>query len=197
MPGLDEHLVKPEVTRDEIVRGERMVAMPSLPEHGDRHFGIDYVLGAHVKADYVGSTDLLTRFSVESNFATDTCIRRNGVNAETGERYLEEVAFEVVNTQSAKALRIRAEDLTARGVRRVFAIVVKKGEVAEWSSEKGRFVALAKDAEIVDPTLATPLPVRALLDAAEADNGVARALLSKNNPVLAAAQKKQREEGRE
>lgn len=196
MPGLDEHLVRPEVTRDEIVRGERMVAMPSLPEHGDRHFRIDYVLGAHVKAEYVGSTDLITRFGPKSDFATDTCIRRSGSDPETGERYLEEVAFEVVNTQSASALQVRAEDITKRGVRRFFGIFVKKGEVAEWSSKKGRFVPLAPDGEIADPTLATPVSVRALLDAAEADNGVARALLSKNNPVLAAAQEKERLEGR-
>jgi len=197
MPGLDDHLVKPEVTRDEIVRGERMVAMPSLPEHGDRHFGIDYVLGAHVKSEYVGSTDLITRFSPGSDFATDTCIRRGGTDPSTGGRYLEEVAFEVVNTQSASELRVRAEDVTARGVRRFFGIFVKKGLVAEWSSKKGTFVPIAPDGEIADPTLATPVSVRALLDAAEADNGVARALLSKNNPVLVAAREKEREEGRE
>lgn len=195
-PRLDEHLVEPEVTRDEIVRGERMVAQPSAPEHGDRHFGIDYVLGAHVKAEYVGSTDLLTRFGPKSDFATDTCIRRRGIDPKTEDRYLEEVAFEVANTQSESALKTRAEDITKRGVRRFFAIFVNKGEVAEWSRKKGCFVPLAADAQITDPTLAAPLHVRALLDAAEADNGVARALLSKNNPVLAAAQEMQREEGR-
>jgi len=89
-----------------------VVAMPSLPEHGDRHFRIDYVLGAHVKAEYVGSTDLITRFSSASDFATDTCIRRSGEDPKTGERYLEELAFEVVHTQPLKDIRARAEDLT-------------------------------------------------------------------------------------
>jgi hypothetical protein len=193
--GLDQHLVKPEVTRDEVVRGERMVAMPSRPEHGDRHFGLDYVLGAHIRREYVGSTDLITRFSAGSDFATDTCIRKTGKNPKTGERYLEEVAFEVVHTQTAKDIHERAEDVTTRGVRRFFAIFVKKGQVAEWSAKEGAFVVLDPEGEIADRTLATPVRVRALLDAAEADNGVARALLAKNNPVLRAEQERKREEG--
>ena len=196
-PALDDHLVKPEVTRDEIVRGERMVAMPSRPEHGDRHFGLDYVLGAHIRRNYVGSTDLITRFSGDSDFATDTCVRKTGTDPKTGERYLEEIAFEVVHTQSPKDIRVRAEDLTARGVRRFFAIFVKHSRVAEWSSSKGDFVTLAPDGEISDRTFATPVSVRALLDAAEADNGVARALLAKKNPVLVAIQEERLEEGLE
>ena len=193
--GLDQHLVKPEVTRDEVVRGERVVAMPSRPEHGDRHFGLDYVLGAHIKREYVGSTDLITRFGPKSDFATDTCIRKTGKNPKTGERYLEEVAFEVVHTQTARDIQVRAEDVTARGVRRFFAIFVKKGEVAEWSAKRGEMVALDPEGEIADRTLATPVRVRALLDAAEADNGVARALLAKNNPVLRVEQERARGEG--
>lgn len=193
-PKLDEHLVKPEVTRDEMVRGERVVAMPARPEHGDRHFGLDYVLGAHIRSGYVGSSDLLTRFGEQSDFATDTCIRKAGKNPATGERYLEEVAFEVVHTQSAKSIRTRAEDISKRGVRRFFAVFVKRGEVAEWSANDKAFVTLDPDGTIDDPTLATPVPVRALLDAIEADNGVARALLAKNNPVLEAELGRLREE---
>lgn len=196
-PKLDDHLVEPEVTRDEVVRGERMVAMPSLPEHGDRHFSLDYVLGAHLKRDYVGSTDLITRFGGKSDFATDTCIRKTGKNPRTGERYLEEVAFEVIHTQSDKEVRTRAEDISARGVRRFFAIFVKKGVVAEWLAKQKSFAPLDLDGEISDRTLATPVRVRALLDAVEADNGVARALLAKNNPVLEAEQKRLREQGLE
>ncbi len=193
--GLDDHLVEPEVTRDEVVRGERVVAMPSLPEHGDRHFELDYVLGAHIKRTYVGSTDLLTRFSEGSNFASDTCIRKTGTNPKTGERYLEEVAFEVVHKQTMKDIEVRAEDMTARGVRRFFAIFVKKGQVAEWSAKRGELVTLDLDGEIADRAFATPVRVRELLDAAEADNGVARALLAKNNPVLHAERERMREQG--
>ena len=46
-PPIDARLVPPE-TREQLVRGRRVVAMPANPPHGDRHFKLDYVIGAHV-----------------------------------------------------------------------------------------------------------------------------------------------------
>jgi Putative restriction endonuclease len=183
-PPPDERLVRPE-TRDQLVRGRRLLAMPSNPPHGDQHFKLDYILGAHVKAGYVGSTDLLTRAAARSDFATDTCVRRSGVDPATQTRYLEELAFEVVNEQSLRDVTDQAEDLTARGVRRVVVIFVKKGEVCEWSAQAGTWTTLDPEGTFSDPTLARPLRVRELVDAAESDDAVARALLAKDNPVLA------------
>ncbi len=125
---------------------------------------------------FVGSTDLLTRVTANSNFATDTCIRRVGKDPETGRRYLEEFAFEIVSEQSQKQIRDRAEDLSRRGVRRVFAIFVKQGAVHEWSTQAGTWRPLDLDASLTDPCLHRPLAVKALLDASAADNEVARAL---------------------
>jgi hypothetical protein len=184
LPSVDEHLVRPE-TRDELIRGRRVVAMPAKPPHADRHFQLDYVIGAHVKEGYVGSTELLTRSSESSDFATDTCIRRDGIDPTTKARYLEELAFEVVNEQTLRDVTEKAEDLSARGVRRIVAIFVKSGEACEWSAEKGGWTKLDPDGIFSDRTLARPLCVKELLNAAEADNAVARALLAKNNPVLA------------
>ena len=192
LPRIDDHLVQSE-TREQLVRGRRVVAMPSKPAHGDRHFKLDYILGAHVKDEYVGSTDLLTRVAPGSDFATDTCIRRKGINPATGARYLEELAFEIVNEQSMRDITEQAEDLSARGVRRVVAIFVKKGEVREWSA--GKWTLLDPEGLFSDSTLARPLLVRELLDAAEADNAVARALLAKKNPVLDEEKTKSRQEG--
>lgn len=186
-PPLDEHLVTPETTRDEIVRGRRVIAQPALPPHGDRHCELDYVVRAHVRPGYISSSDLLTRTSAESDFATDTCVRRDGTDRETGQRWLEELAFEVVYTQSLRDITERAEDLSERGVRRLFAIFVKGGVVKEWLPGARIFQALAPGSTIEDPCLSRPIPVEALLSAAEADNAVARALLDKKNPVLAAA----------
>jgi len=194
-PPIDEHLVEPETTRDEIIRGRRVVAMPALPPHADRHFKLDYVLGAHVKQGYIGSTELLTRPAQASNFATDTCIRREGIDPATGSRYLEELAFEVVNEQSLPDITQKAEDLIARGVRRVVAIFVKNGEVSEWSAKTGSWQKLDPGATFSDATLTRPMRVRELLDAAEADNAVARALLAKKNPVLLSASNESRAEG--
>jgi hypothetical protein len=183
-PPIDERLVEPE-TREQVLRGRRLVALPANPPHGDRHFRLDYVIGAHVKAGYVGSTDLLTRSAESSDFATDTSVRREGIDPTTNTRYLEELAFEVVNEQSLQDVTEQAEELSARGVRRVVAIFVKKGEAREWSAKKGEWTRLDPEATFSDPTLARPLRVRELLDAAEADDAVARALLAKNNPVFA------------
>src|SRR5262249_46513123 len=130
-PPVDEHVVQPE-TREEMVRGERIYAQPALEPHGDQHFGLDYVLRGHVRDGYVGSTDLLTHVLPGSDFASDTCIRRAGKDQATGSRFLEEVAFEIVNEQPLKKVNERAEDWSRRGVRRVLGVFVKKGTVEEW-----------------------------------------------------------------
>ena len=49
---------------------------------------------------------------------------------------------------------------------------------------------------ISDPCLARPIAVRALLDAALADDAVAQALVAKNNPVIAAVRSAERKGGR-
>jgi hypothetical protein len=182
-PYLDERLVEPE-TREEMVRGQRVFAAPAKPEHADRHSELDYVVRAHVAHGYRSSSDLLTRAQLQSDFATDACVRRDGIDPRTGFRYLEELAFEVVNEQSLRAMTTRAEDLTQCGVRRIFAILVKKGDVLEWSPAESRWRLVEHDEEIEDPTLIRPLRARALLDAAEADDAVAHALKAKNNPVI-------------
>jgi hypothetical protein len=74
----------------------------------------------------------------------------------------------------------------------VFAIFVKEQRIAEW---KGAWTALGPNGTIRDPVLARPLHVRELLDAAEASNAVARALLAQQNPVLVAVQAESRERG--
>lgn len=182
-PYVDERLVEPE-TRDEMVRGRKVLALPANPEHGDEHAEIDYLARGYLAQGYTASSDLLTRAGPGSDFATDTCIRRSGIDPRTGSRYLEELAFEVVNTQSLGHMRERAHELTSKGVRRIFAIFVKKREVGEWSPSQARFVPLALEGAIEDPALIRPLPVRALFDAAVADDSVVDALEAKGNPRL-------------
>lgn len=182
-PSLDERLVEPG-TREEMLRGERLYAAPAHPPHAERHIELDYVVRGHVAAGYVSATDMLTRAGPKSDFATDTAVRKQGIDPTTGTRYLEELAFEVVSTQSMREMVMRAEDLSSRGVRRLLAIFVRRGEVCEWSTDENRFVALSMDGELEDPTLARAIPIRALLDAVQADNAVVDALDSKGNPRL-------------
>jgi hypothetical protein len=195
-PRLDEHLVEGE-TREEMLRGERIYAAPAREPHAERHFELDYVIRAHVQDGYIGASDMLTRAGPGSEFATDTAVRKRGIDPETDTRYLEELAFEVVSTQSMREMIMRAEDLSNRGVRRLLAIFVARNEVCEWSVAEHRFVTLSLGDSLVDPTLARPIPIRALLDAAQADNAVVDALDSKGNPRLRAIKTREREEGRE
>lgn len=180
-PAVDDHIVTPE-TREELLRGQRLYAAPSLPEHGDPHFRLDVAVGTHTRPGYVGSTDLLTRSADDGDFATDTCIRREGIDPTTGQRYLEEIAFEVVNTQRLSEVTAKAEELSARGVRRVFAVFTRKNVVSEWRD--GDWEPLGPDAHIDDVCLATPLPVEALLRASALGAAAVRGLLARGEPEL-------------
>jgi Putative restriction endonuclease len=195
-PPLDEHIVTPETTRDERIRGRRVVAMPALPPHADRQVELGYVIRGNVAPGYVGSSELLTRVGEGSDFATDVCVRKAGDDPRTGTRYLEELAFEVVNEQSARDIREKAEDMTARGVRRVIAIFVKTGKVAEWSWEKAAWKELGRGETIQDACLSRPVRVQALLDAAEANAAVARALVDNRDPVIEEVRAEERREGK-
>jgi hypothetical protein len=183
-PRLDEHLVQPEITRDEIIGGQRAAALPASPPHALQHARLDYVICANVEQGYRAATHLLTRYDLDSDFASDTCVVKDGVDPETGARYLEEIAFEVVSEQNARDASEKALRMHRRGVRRVFAIFVKDGKVCEWSVESQSWRALPPGSQIEDPCLVRPLPVPALLDAAAADAAVARALIAKDNPEI-------------
>lgn len=191
----DERLVEPD-TRWEKIDGKRVYASPAQAPHADSHFGLVYVLGAHVAKGFIGSDDLLTRTDQGSDFATDASIRRAGQDPKTGGRHLEELSFEVASTQTLSDLRTRARKLVERGVRRVFAILVAEGEVREWSRTSQTWEPLAQDDEIRDVTLRKPLKVRALLDAASADRAVAEALWEKREPFLVEINDQTRLEGK-
>lgn len=182
-PYVDDRLVAPE-TREELVRGRRVHSLPAKPEHADPHSRFDRVIGSHAATGFITAADLLTHASGRSDFATDVCVRREGTDPRTGDRYLEELAFEVVHTQARRSMTTRAKDLTKCGVRRVFAFFVKTGDVCEWSPRKRRWLPLDLDGTLEDPVLVRPIPVRALLDAAVADDAVIDALDAKGNPRL-------------
>ena len=195
-PPVDEFLDPPEVTRYERLGGRRYEAMPANPEHADPHFILDQVLAAHLREGYVGSTDLKTRVSEDDEFASDTCIRKAGVD-ENGHRHLEELSFEIVNKRSKADTDARAKAFAERGVRRQIAIFAEKGEVYEWSTKSQGWRLLDPRRSIKDPSLVRPLEVRALLDAGRAEIAAARALKAKNNPVIVEVREEGRAEGRE
>jgi hypothetical protein len=126
---LDDHLVEPE-TRWEIIDGARVQTPPAQPPQAGRHFTMNYAIGAHLAPGYLGASDLLTRWSSDNDYATDTSVRRVGIDEATGERYLEEMVFDVVDAQQREDLDKRAHLLSRRGVRRIFAVFAKEATAA-------------------------------------------------------------------
>ena len=193
MPGVDDRLAVPEAG-EEYVDGVRYEVLAGEADHADPQCQLAYVVRGCVAKGYIASTELLTRSDVDSDFATDVCVRRAGKDPQTGQRYLEELSFEVANTQTLVDLQHRGKKLIARGVRRLFAVMVEDGQVREWTRAGWRVRALR--GEIRDRTFKKPLRTRAILDAAEADRLVAEALWAKGEPFLVELVDKGRTEGR-
>jgi hypothetical protein len=184
-PAVDDHLVVPEITRDQIIGGRRVIASPANPPHATKQVDLDYLLRAHVAPGYEVAADLLTRHAVDSDFASNACIYKEGTDPATGTRHLEEMAFEVVAEQNEKDATEKALLMQRRGVRRIFGLWVKgRRRLCEWSSVGQAWLRLDPDAQLEDPCLAAPLPISALLDAAAADNAVQEALIAKGNPAF-------------
>jgi hypothetical protein len=194
LPRVDERLVRPE-TREELVRGRLVIAAPANEPHARSQAGVVSVAQLTATEGFFCATEMLTHAGPGSDFATDACICREGTDPATGGRYIEEVAFEVVAEQSFHEITERAQDLVSRGVRRVIAVFVKRNEVCEWSSERNSWLVLDPDGQLEDPTFVRPIPVRALLDRAAADDTVAWALHAKRNRVIVDIEAKSLEKG--
>jgi hypothetical protein len=193
----DDRLAPPE-TRVEYLRGVEIFAAPADEPHASQHSQIDRVVGAHVKRPYAVAVDMLTRVDDASDFAADVAVYEPIVDRKTKKkvgRKLEEIAFEVVDKQSQSVPTKKAMDLAARGVRRVFQVIVSKRTLAEWSREHGRWEPLAPGTLIEDRCFVRPIRAEALVDSVLADDEVARALLVKRPPAIKAALAASREEG--
>jgi hypothetical protein len=196
LPAVDERLVAPE-TPFEVVDGLVVEAMGSNEPHATVNGQLLFVLCASVRPGFLCAVGLLTRTDRGSDFAPDASVFPEARDEQTGGRQVEHLAFEVRDTQAMSQLTRKAELLSGRGVRRIFCLDVEGPRVLEWRRGAGSWQQLAPEAEIDDPIcLVKPLAVRALMDAAEADNDAARGLLAKGNPVLAQALRNEKKEGR-
>ncbi len=174
-------------TRFEVIDGKVVYVPPSDIPHGSRHSKASALLEAYAAAGYEVVSDVLTRTSVTGDMAPDVSVLPAGKDPMTGGRRIEELAFEVVSTERLNAAGKMAAELSKRGVRRVFAIDVKRQRLLEWFPDTATWRLISRDARIEDRALALPLPVVALVGASKADDAVATALLAKCNPVLEAA----------
>jgi Uma2 family endonuclease len=189
----DERIAAPE-TRHEIIDGERVYVPPADEPHATEHLMLGYLLAAHVAPGYRGALDMLTRTSETSDYAPDASVFAGERDPETGGRQLEELAFEIASTQSRANATRKARGLAERGVRRVFCLDIKRREVLEWDPD-GDWRQLAANGSIEDLCFIRPLPVAALLAAAEPHDEVARALVAQGNPVLEDIRTEGRAEG--
>ena len=106
----DDRLARPEFGEfgEEVIDGVRIECSPAPAEHADPQCRLAAVASICLAEGYIASTELLTRTEAESDFATDVCVRKAGVDPETGGRYLEELSFEVAHTQTLENLeRVR------------------------------------------------------------------------------------------
>lgn len=191
LPDIDDHLVEPE-TRYEMYDGELVYVPPADPPHGEHHLQLAALIEAHTGFDYEAAADLLTRTSKVDDVAPDVSVYPDAPDPRTGGRQLEQLAFEIVSTQSLGGAAIKAAKLAARGVRRVFAIDVARDCVLEWSPQLGTWRELDPAGHIADPALEVPLPIEAMIHAAKADDAVARALVARHNPVIEAVRAEDR-----
>ena len=194
LPRVDDRLAPPE-TRVEYLNGFEIFAAPADQPHAIRHWDLTYVLGGHVSESYCGAVDMLTRATEINDFAPDASIFSKDPDPVTGGRRLEELAFEITDKQSIGVPTAKARQLIARGVRRVFCVLVGKRRVMEWSRATDGWEPLPTSASIEDRCLVRPLPIAALLDGVSSDDAVARALLVKGVPALQEALQAQAEKG--
>ena len=155
------------------------------------------MLTAHLAPGFLAAVDMLTRTSETSNFAPDASVYPAARDPATGGRQLEELAFEIADAQPLPDAGEKARELVARGVRRVFCLAVKQSRVLEWSRETDNWRPLHPETTIEDPCFVRAIPLRALVDAAAADESVVAALDARRHPAILAIEARGHEKGRE
>ncbi|MBI4816778.1 MAG: Uma2 family endonuclease, partial [Deltaproteobacteria bacterium] len=160
--GPSERLVMPG-TRFEIIEGEVRYVNAAGPVHATYHSKLAALLEACVAEGYDVAADMLTRASVFSDFAPDVSVFREGIDPDTEDRALEELAFEIMSSQDDSDAAKKARGLSMRGVRRIFGIDVGEKRFLEWSRADDRWFQYARSEELVDHILAAPLSIKDVL----------------------------------
>jgi hypothetical protein len=183
LPRVDERIVAPEA-HAEIVDGVLYRTMGANPPHATRHFAAAHLFAGVLADGYTGAVDMLTRADDDTDAAPDVSIFPSALDPATGERQLEEIAFEVLDTERLAHTTRKVEKFAARGVRRLFAVRIANRAVYEWDHAHHDWTELDAQSEITDTCFRVPVPVRALVDRVLADDTVAKALLASRNRVI-------------
>jgi Uma2 family endonuclease len=194
LPAVDDHLLA-EGTPYEIYDGVLVPVPPADDPHGTSHTRVGVMAGTHVVPEFKAVVDTLIRTGEASDIAPDVSVVPRARDPVTGGAQIPQLAFEVCDSESLSHAAGKAKRLVERGVRRVFAIDVKRERVLEWSRELGDWEQLEPDTSIEDRAFGAPLSVESLLSGATVDDAVQRALITKGNRVLEAALEQRRAEG--
>lgn len=181
---MDSHLLAGEQPY-ELDDGKLVYVPPAEEPHAVSHGALGALLWAHRAPDRSVAIDMLTRVSETSERAPDAAIYPSE-REPTGRRKLEELAFEIMSTETRTEAARKADQLSTRGVRRVFAIDIVRKRAFEWSVPLKDWSILASNASIEDPALAVPLPIPALVDAANAEAAMVHAFRARRHPEFLA-----------
>jgi hypothetical protein len=168
---------------------------PAGPLHAKCHIDVGTLLRIHVHPEFTVGSEKLIRTDETSDIAPDVTVYPRDPDPQTGGRQIEQLAFEVLVSETLGHAAGKAAKLVRRGVRRVFAIEVKRERVFEWSRERDDWQLLDPDSRIEDQVLAAPLPVNTLLESAKVDDAVQLALIIKRNRVFEAAMEQREAQG--
>ncbi len=192
---VDEHMVAPE-QRYEVIDGQVVYAAPSYQPHGTAMVDLATLLRSHLKPGYLCAVDMLMRANRFSDFAPDASIFPKAKDPKTGGRKLEELVFEIIDSQPLSDVTRKARLMMGRGVRKVFCLDLPEKRVLRWSVRKDDWTELGEGSSLSDAQcLVRGIPVRALLNAAEVDEATAAGLLAKGTITLRLALEQREAEG--
>jgi hypothetical protein len=183
MPAVDDRIAAPE-SRVEIIDNEVFHTMGSNQPHGVQHFDAVGLFSGVLADGYSGAIDMLTRTDEETDIAPDICVFPSAPDPATGGRQLEEIAFEILDTERLSHATRKVEKYATRGVRRIFALRVTTRMVYEWNHEHGDWMELGVDVLLHDRCFLAPFPPGAFLDRVAARDSLARSLFAHPNRVV-------------
>ena len=139
---VDARLIMPE-TRYEVLDGEVMEVPPRDQPHGSRHSKLSALLEAYASDEHDAACDMLTRTSELNDFAPDGSIYPIAPHPTTGGRQIEELAFEVVSTETLAHAIAQSKAFSIAGGGDTLAAVDKygiAGDVSYISTGGGAFL---------------------------------------------------------
>ena len=193
---MDERLAAPE-THTQVIDGVVVQTMGANPPHAVQHAEVARIFAGCIASGYLAAVDMLTRVDRDNDRAADVSVFPAALDPKTGGRQLEELAFEVCDSERVRDVSDKARRFVARGVRRVFYVRVDAHEVYEWQRANDAWERLRDDDAIADRCFVVPIPVGALVLRVLADDTVAAALLARGNAVITAAVERARRGGRD